>query len=307
MFKRNQELFFSSIPLSLIFLFGPACSSDGDDETIPATDGGTAAPQPTMADCNSWMRANHVVDYPNHDCTKFATILNELEANQAAAIPVGTNRFFIVWFPQNWEQIQNQKLITIIHGSEACAEGRFDNWFDFSDDYALVALQYAENESAVDPTYDSADTIYENLGSTFEQLEQNCPIQNATVIYDGFSRGAAFSFQIALKDVDQSGMHKFTSFIADSGSGITDPNNLPFYFDNVDYMGSRFWLYCANNTAEGLSCSKMEFTKDLLPQNNAQVDAYYVDDGGYHGIFYGHTAGQPDDAINALMNYVQSL
>ncbi|HHN93593.1 MAG TPA: hypothetical protein ENK17_02395, partial [Anaerolineae bacterium] len=90
----------------------PTPTAPAPTETQPAP---TAAPQPTappesesvaptMATCRAWIQQRHSLDYSNHDCQEHADILRSVERMGGGVIPVGENRFFIVWFPEGWER-----------------------------------------------------------------------------------------------------------------------------------------------------------------------------------------------------------
>ena len=274
---------------------------------------------PTMASCRAWIRQSHSLDYSNHDCQEHADILDSVEGMGGGVIPVGENRFFIVWFPDGWEQSPDPEIVFTIHGNGGCAENNFKWWSEVAEEhnYAVVALQYAEEDVAdTDPredfVFDKADAVYPNLVAAYDELRAHCPIDNVPIVLHGFSRGSAMSYHLALMDRGAEGRHLFSAFIADSGgtgptgTGDTPPGYLRDAPQDA-YHGARFWLYCGMEDEDGVRCDDMEKARQIIQAHGAIVDELYVNPTGGHGIFIRGRDEATTPAIEAMLAYIDAI
>ncbi len=274
---------------------------------------------PTMASCRAWIQQSHSLNYSNHDCQEHADILNSVEGMGGGVIPVGENRFFIVWFPDGWEQSPDPEIVFTIHGNGGCAENNFKWWSEVAEahNYGVVALQYAEEDvEDTDPredfVFDEARAVYTNLVAAYDELQAHCPIDNVPIVLHGFSRGSAMNYHLALMDRGAEGRHLFSAFIADSGgtgptgTGDTPPGYLKDAPQDA-YHGARFWLYCGMKDEDGVRCDDMEKAQQLIQAHGAVVDELYVDPTGGHGIFIRGRDEATTPAIEAMLAYIDAI
>jgi len=290
----------------------PSAEQNASAENVS---GGGAA-RPTMETCRAWMQANHSLDYPIHGCSDYTDILGNVTEMNGAVLPLGESYFYIVWFPENWVPDENHHLIVTLHGNGGCAEKTFTWWRELgrNNGYAVAALEYAQQpgESSEPEDLDFMDTgeIYEDLRTMLEDLKAHCPLENVPVVYHGFSRGSAISFDIAFRDASPDGMHAFSTFIADSGTALSTNNGRPpDYFQDAShnaYQGVHFWLYCGGRDHGGQTCTGMEKMLDLLPHYGATVDEFYTYPPGGHGIFVHAHGEKGTPAIEAMVRYINS-
>ena len=280
--------------------------------TVPPKSGSA---EPTLDSCRAWIRENHSLDYPDHGCQEHTDVLNSVAGNGGGVIPLQDSRFFITWFPDDWERLTDKTLIVTLHGSGGCAERVYQWWSRpaADHDYALVALQYAQADATAEEGYafDDAGQIYDSLRALFGELQAHCPLDDTTVVYHGFSRGSARSFKIALLDRADDGMKRFATFIADSGSEFADTGGeVPTYLQTAApdaYSGARFWLYCGGEDHDGMTCEGMKRMGPLLGEHGATVTTYRYEPGG-HGIFATVQPGSPlSPALTALYEYIDAL
>ena len=279
----------------------------------------TGDSEPTMATCRAWIRENHSLNYENHGCQEYAYILNAVADQGGGVIPVGDNRFYMVWFPEGWEQSPDRKVVFTIHGNGGCAEVNYRWWHDVAEehDFAVVALQYAEEDVAdIDPRndflFDEAQVVYANLATAYEQLQANCPIADTPVALHGFSRGSALNYQLALMNRGANGRQAFSSFVCDSGGPgpIGSASIVPGYLEGAPpdaYAGAHFWLYCGEQDYNGQRCEDMDWMRGLILDYSGTVDAFYRDPTGGHGIFITGSAETPTAAQQALFDYLDAL
>jgi len=204
--------------------------------------------------------------------------------------------------------------VVTLHGSGGCAEKVFHWWTTLSAQrqYAIAALQCAEEDPATgEVRLDSGFQVYDNLRAMLTQLQAHCPLDDVPVVLHGFSWGSARTLEVALLDRGDEGMHAFSSFICDSGTGFAESNGeIPPYLRDAapDALnGARFWLYCGERDHDGQSCRDMEKLQPLLLAHGATVDDLYRNPTGGHGILLTGEPGNPGPALTALFDYIDAI
>ena len=264
------------------------------------------------------MRAQHTLDYDNHGCEGQAGILSSVVDAGGAVIPVGENRFYMTWFPENWEILSNRKLILTLHGVGGCAERNFEWWLPLAQKhgYAIAALQYAEADIRnVDPeekyVFNDAHEIYTNLKAILTDLDTHCPLNDTAAVYHGFSKGSTLSFHIAMLDRSPEGIAAFSTFISDSGGAFAKPGGaVPGYLENAPqsaYWGAHFWLYCGEKDNRGRVCQDVDRMVRIILPLAGYVDAVYKFPPGGHGIFITGQDGEQSPPIAAMTKYINEL
>ena len=276
--------------------------------------------EPTWAECRQWLAASAETDVPIA-CPDWAFFRDELFKRGGGVFPVGSDRYYLVWFPDDWENVADRKLIVSLHGTGGCAEWMLNHWYQTSSadhSWALVALQYYDRRSK---QYDDDAVIYQNLRALWTELQNHCPVAGSRLFYHGFSRGSAQSFPIAVRD--RAGDQLFAAFIADSGcAGLDYPTLRDAPADAL--AGARFWLWCGENDVstvdpDRMTCEVME--QDMRPfieSHGGQVDALVREAGSGHGMFDGctqegdsncspRTAAELGPSLPALFEYIESF
>ncbi len=218
----------------------------------------------------------------------------ELFKRGGGVFPVGDDRYYLVLFPDGWENVTERKVIVSLHGTGGCAEWMLNQWYQtLSSDHpwVVVALQYYDRDSR---QYDDDAVIYQNLRTALAELQAHCPVAGSDIFYHGFSRGSAQSFPVAIRD--RAGDRLFAAFIADSGcAGLNYPTLRDAPADALS--GAHFWLWCGENDISTVdhnrtTCQVMQ--EDMLPYVEAHggvVDALIREKGGGHGMFNDCSAG----------------
>lgn len=274
---------------------------------------GQAAGESGSATCHTWIQSSHSLNYANHGCGKYADTLTSVERIGGGVIPLGTNRFFIVWFPENWETLPNKRLIVTLHGNGGCAESLFQFWYKLSAqrNYAIAALQYAEEDFSGNLSFDDSVQVYKNLLIMLGMLHEHCSLDDVPVVLHGFSRGSARTFELALLDRSDDGVKAFSAFIADSGTVFPENDGrLSVLLQNAApdaYRGARFWLYCGGRDHGGQTCQGMEKKQHFVLAHGGIVDEFYQYPPGGHGIFITATPQSSGPALIALFDYIDSL
>jgi len=265
---------------------------------------------PTAA-CRQWIAAAHRPPPAAHGCGELSPVLEELMEAGGAAIPVGRGRFFLAWFPEGWEARPGRRLVISLHGNGGCAERMFHFWHRNrrDHDYAIVALQYAEQDAGGELRFDDDAAIYDHLRLALDDLGGHCPLAGVPVVLHGFSRGSARVFEIAA--LDRAGDRLFAAFIADSGTvfpeyrGRLSPRLARLDADG--YEGARFWLYCGGRDHRGRTCRGLGRMARFVEDHGGVVDALYRHPPGGHGIFITGGPRRYSPALGALFRYIDGI
>ncbi len=262
----------------------------------------TAAPlptaAPTMDGCREWLASSRNLT-TTIGCPTWDFFRDELFARGGGVFPVGDDRYYLVWLPEQWETVAARKVIITLHGTGGCAEWMLNQWYQAAareHPWAIVALQYYDPDTG---QYDDDAVIYENLKALWGELSAHCPMAGSDLFYHGFSRGSAQSFPVAIRD--RTDARLFAAFIADSGcAGSRYPTlqNQP-----ADALaGARFWLWCGTEDvstvdATKMTCEVMEEMRRYVEEHGGQVDALGAEEGGGHGMF-NDCSGPGDKCVN---------
>jgi hypothetical protein len=267
---------------------------------------------PTMSSCRDWIQSIHTLDYKNHGCKAYTDKLRYGEKHGGGVIPIGEDRFFIVWFPDNWDDFSNKKIVVTLHGSGGCAESLFHQWVVLSAQrkYAVVALQYAETSAWGNKKFDDSPQIYENLRVMLGELRAHCPIDEVPVVLHGFSRGSARTFELAVFDRADNGMRAFSAFISDSGTPFPETHGkIPSSLQNIannGYHGAHFWLYCGGRDHDGQTCNGMKKMSQFILAHGATMDKFYQNPVGGHGILNTGIPRNQGQSLTALFDYIDT-
>ncbi|MBW2305128.1 MAG: hypothetical protein JRF57_15615 [Deltaproteobacteria bacterium] len=271
------------------------------------------ASEPTFADCKAWIQAHQGFDFPNHGCEKQAGVLKTVREAGGGFIPIDAGRFFIVWFPDDWNKQRNKRLIVALHGSGGCAERMFKFWHVMRSrhSFAVAAVQYAEVDAAGNLRFDDSARIYELLRATLNQLKSHCPLDGVPVVLYGFSKGSARTFELAAMDRAPEGMKAFSAFISDSGAVFAEYQGQlsPFlqHLGPSAYRGAHFWLYCGGKDHGGRTCRGMKRMAHFVRAHGGTVDRFYTHPPGGHGIFITGRPQRLGGALTALFDYINQL
>ncbi len=314
-------------------------SSHGQDDSAQGSED-----YPNMDSCRQWITENHQSAYEPNGCwtlgndspeekakywNDYLSRYSDLEGGIGGVIPLGDNRFYAVWIPDDWDTLdQPRSLVVGMHGSSGCIVTVFEKLYEYTGNsrkYAIVVLEWMgatynkaidDFETLVYDDYDTADTIFSEIQTIMNDLTGNCPFDGVSPVLYGFSWGSARSFQVSACDTfnkSNTGTQVFNAYINDSGTGP--------YFDNdgwcwedlnsVDYMNSHFWLFCGTADNDGRICEEMEEAVERIEDATGIVDEFYKEEGRGHGIFSldgsEHSAESPSDAQVAMFDYIDSV
>lgn len=216
-------------------------------------------------------------------------------------------------FPENWETLPDRRLIVTLHGNGGCAEKLFQFWNKpgTQRNYAIAALQYAEEDASGNFLFDDSVLIYKNLRIMLDMLREHCTLENVPIVLHGFSRGSARTFELAVLDRADDGMKAFSAFISDSGTVFPEnAGQLSALLQQAApdaYRGAHFWLYCGGRDHGGQTCRGMEKIQHFVLAHGGVVNEFYQHPTGGHGIFITATQQGPGQALTALFDYIEAL
>jgi hypothetical protein len=201
--------------------------------------------------------------------------------------------FYIFWLPPGSDPANPPPLIATLHGHGSWAFDEFFLWqpYALKRGYGILALQwwFGQGESVSD--YYSPDEIY----PIFEAALTQHQIQPGTVLFHGFSRGAANSYGVAA--LDRAAGHPFFLLtIANSGKASPGfPINEAItagQFGSHPFAGTHWVLSCGQKdpNPERDGCPGMRETREWLAQLGGSVDLLIEDPNGDHGAFHRNPA-----------------
>ena len=266
------------LTLALMISCGSAIDDEDDGGEGIVIGGGGA--DPTMADCMDWLAQSQSVDIP-HQCStdEYRGIV---EALGGAIFPVGTDRYYVAWFPQDWD---GASVIYAVHGSIGCAEMMADLFAEAaSGRYAVLALQFVSQGSQ---DYDDEATLYDNLQAMHAEAAEHCPVERARRVYYGYSRGGGRGYGLAARDAEAAAL--LDAVVIDSGTSTLAALS---GWGDESLRESRFWLWCGTRDPDPIdssrtTCAVME--EDMEPwiaSRSGTVDALVQEEGGCHGMFF---------------------
>jgi hypothetical protein len=274
---------------------------------------GQTAAESGTATYREWIQGNHSLDYPNHGCEDYADILTSVQNSGGGVIPLANDRFFMTWFPENWDTLPDKRLIVTLHGNGGCAEKLFQFWQKpaMRQNYAIAALQYAAEDASGNFVFDDSVRIYEHLRVMLDTLNTHFSLEDVPIILHGFSRGSARTFELAMLDRADDGMQAFSAFISDSGTVFPEnAGQLSALLQQADpdtYRGAHFWLYCGGQDHGGQTCRGMNKIQQFVLAHAGVLDDFYQHPTGGHGIFITNTPQGPGPALTALFEYIDAL
>ena len=295
----------------LVLMMGCGSSTVEDDDDgggIILSDPGA----PTMADCTEWLAESQADSIP-HACST-EEYRSTLIATGGAVYPVGDGRYYTAWFPPDWD---GQTVIYAVHGSSGCADMMSDLFAQTSQGaYAVLSLQY---RTAGDVDYDSAETLYDNLTDLHEAVAVRCPIDTATGVYYGYSRGGGRAYEIG--GIDAAGADLFEAILIDSGTNAL--SQLTSWGDTA-LTDERFWLWCGSRDIAPTDSSRTTcdvMSEDMVPwitDHSGTLDALVEEAAGCHGIFFGdcdadcgncrrRNAENLGDSLPMMFDYIDGL
>jgi hypothetical protein len=177
--------------------------------------------------------------------------------------------------------------------------------------YAVIAVQYAEEDPRGRHRFDDSRALYRLLRRTLARLGRHTPLDGVPLILHGFSRGSARVFELAAMDRAPDGMRAFSAFIADSGTVFPEyRGRLSPYLEGIGpdaYAGARFWLYCGGRDHGGRTCRGLSRMARFVRAHGGRVDTLYRYPPGGHGIFLTGGLHRKSPPLEAFFSYINSL
>jgi len=163
-------------------------------------------------------------------CGKAPTLKNSTSNSNPSAIKLsvaGTDREYAIRWPDNYDNTHPYRLILDLHGyggsyKETAGENYFGLWTPSNGSTIFIAL------SAVGGDWKTGDNLA-YVDAVLKAVEADLCIDTSRVMLEGFSQGAAESWQLGCS---RPGV--FRAVVGHSGGGVTNPKSC----DPIPYLGS---------------------------------------------------------------------
>jgi len=267
---------------------------EGSRMTVPslAADGGAAA-QTTGETLLEQAKAADLARY------EFA-----LRAG-ATIVPTSDGRSFVVsWFPPGTES-ERPPVIATTHGHGSWAFDEFFLWYPYASarGYGIVALQWWDGDGERFQDYYSPDEVNREIALVLEREG----VEPGTVMFHGFSRGAANSYAVVAHDRN-SGAGYYLLAVANAGKASSDfPGNVEIergQFGTQPLAGTNWVTYCGAldaNPGRG-GCEGMREAATWIARFGGTVAKAIEDLTGDHGGFHKSPAN-----VNAALDVFAAL
>lgn len=297
---NSKVLVAATLAVALVFV---GFASVGAQDTSAATE----------ATCRAWLATGagavepadqcHMPEVPQRDRVR------ELDG---AVFPMGYDRYYVVSLPENIDPQSPPPIVLLLHGGASCAEVFFNEWACSAQGQGLVvaSLQYTNRDWTRTTSAEAPEKLYAELRTVVNQLRGVCPLADSPVAVVGMSLGAVKSYSLALLD-RASDDPLFDLFVADSGGWPQVGGEREPYVGVLseaagdEYRGARFWMHCNQQDVD--RCGQMAQIALGLENHGADIEEFYFDPFGRHGIFSLPAQPQTSRAAWALFDNLRNL
>ena len=221
----------------------------------------------------------------------------------AAITPTSDGASFVVsWFPPG---AQASPVIATIHGHGSWAFDEFFLWYPFAVErgYGIVALQWWDGAGEETADYLTPTEVQRELSLTFEH-EGVAP---GTVMFHGFSRGAANSYAVVARDATE-GPGYYLLAVANSGKPSQNyPPNVEIQAGLLGQQpleGTNWVTFCGERDANAArdGCPGMREAAAWIERFGGAVLKAIEDPTADHGGFHKSAAN-----VNAALDVFAGL
>lgn len=197
--------------------------------------------------------------------------------------------FYLLWYPPGVRAESRPPMIATLHGHGSWAFDEFFLWHRFAKErgFGIVALQWWLGQGERSQDYLAPNEIYRVFDDAFRAEK----ISPGSVLFHGFSRGAANSYPVVAFDRD-TGNGYFALCIANAGMPGPDfPPNVEIErgrFGATPLAGSHWFLYAGAKDAhpERDGIEGMRAARRWIERFGGVVDVALEDPDGDHGGFH---------------------
>lgn len=219
----------------------------------------------------------------------------------------GNDTFYVVWVPDGFSDLEEKRVMVMLHGSNGNAYQRILVMQDTAEreKFGIVSIQWGwPEEPGGEYTYLDSKTVHGIIIEALDYMEETYGVDKQLSAWDGFSMASTHCAEYAFWD-RYFGTYFFTFFIAVSG-GVGQ--NLPVMKDllNGEYgpspiSGSHFYFWCSLNDQYGLRFLKMLNGRRIVETLGGTVDVFRVSFFGGHGGYY-HNQKYQQEAVTLWKN-----
>ncbi len=248
-----------ALGLTLALAFGPAAPSRADSAGLLA-----------LAQKN--------------DATRYAAML--AKGAEIRATTDGQS-FSVWWQPAGWKATSG--VIVALHGHDGYASTEASLWQPYAEKHghALLTLQWWFGSGEATSDYYRPDQMYPLIAA----LLAGKGVRPGTVMFTGYSRGAANSYATAVLDNTATAAHYFGFVLSNAGGAMKDyPPNQQISagtYGNRAFGAMKWGLYCGEKDPDPNQngCPAMRAARDWVQQYGASVVLFIDDANGDHGGF----------------------
>ncbi len=238
----------------------------------------------------------------NNDATRYA-------AMQAKGAEIrGTSdglSFSLWWQPAGWTA--GAGVIVALHGHDGYATTEAALWQPSAEKHghALLTLQWWFGSGEATSDYYRPDQMYPLIAALLAAKG----VRPGTVMFTGYSRGAANSYATAVLDNTTSAAHYFGFVLSNAGGALANyPPNQQITagaFGSRPFGAMKWGLYCGEKDPDPdqSGCPAMRAARDWVQQYGASVALFIDDASGDHGGFMTNSA----NVETALATYASLL
>jgi len=216
--------------------------------------------------------------------------------------------FFVYYLPEGWEDLEEKKVMVLLHDSDECAYSRIQGLYESAEKYsfAIVSLQWGWRPMKNgDYKYLDQDVLYDASIMALRYLEERYDIDEDDVAWNGYGRSGGVSIAQAYYDVEKNGW--FSLFMEISGGLDTSVSMVDDLIEGAygesPIEGKSFYLWCGTADNGGLTCEDMTLDCDLLVGMGAVVD--YFDIGqDMDKTYWNNTPESQEHAIELWLNII---
>lgn len=201
---------------------------------------------------------------------------------------VSDDTFFLVWAPEGYSEMQDRRVMVVLHGSSRTAYDEAESELEKAQEhgYAIVAIQWWVSNPY---RHLKAAEVYKIVDLALRYMEYKYGSDLEKVALEGYSRGSIISYEVAFWDL-YNDTNYFALIISNQG-GLRHYINAGFLdelqhglYGAAPFEGAHFFMYCGmEDEAFGAEvCYTMQETKAILEEYGAIIERFIQDPMGLH-------------------------
>jgi hypothetical protein len=218
-----------------------------------------------------------------------------IERGAKAVVIPEYSTHFIYWLPDNWSDLNEKRVIILMHGHDGTAAPRLNDLYESAAKYGLgmVSIQWGwrpgkgQEYRYLDETVDGMKVSYHIMEIALDYIALHHGVDKGLSAWNGFSRSSGHSIAYAYLD-KESGNNYFQLFMGIAGGlnivtpfigGLADGE-----YGEDPVKGKAFYLWCGTadeikeeRKVEGypdMVCGRQELSKDILVERGGIIKGF---------------------------------